>query len=139
MGEPFKTVATLHAPEKFGKNERIRGRQNRTINEQNSRIADLKEQLRKTKPSNNSLPALSSREMGLERRVQEFEGIEKILSPPMAEIAKKHSASKDTHLREQEIPVQWILEQKAFSGVIMKYSKVLSRTPEQVIAETEQA
>jgi hypothetical protein len=139
VSEFFKTAATLHVLEKLGENERTQDRQNRTIDEQNSRIADLEEQLRKAKPSDNSLPAPSGREMDLERRVQELEGIEKILSLPMAEIAKKHPAFKDTYLREQEILAQWILKQKAFSEVAMEYGKALSKTPEQVAAEAEQA
>ena len=45
MSEFFKTAATLHVLEKLGENERTQDRQNRTIDEQNSRIADLEEQL----------------------------------------------------------------------------------------------
>ncbi|WP_080962020.1 hypothetical protein [Chromobacterium subtsugae] len=139
MSEFFKTAATLHVLEKLGENERVQDRQNRTIDDQNNRIADLEEQLRKAKPLDNSLPAPSSREMDLERRVQELEGLEYLLSRPMAEIAQKIPAFKDTYLKEQEILAQWILKQKAFAEIAMQYGQALGKTPDQVTAEANQA
>ena len=138
MSEFFKTAATLHALEKLGESERIQDRHNRTIDDQNSRIADLEEQLRRARVQDNYLPAPSGREMDLERRVQELESIEFLLSRPMAEIAQRIPAFKDTYLKEREIFAQCILAQKAFAEIAMQYGQALGKTPDQVTSEARQ-
>lgn len=135
----FKTAATLHVLEKLGDNEKTQAKQSQTISDQNNKIADLEEQLKQAKKANDtSLPAPSGREMDLEKRVQELENIEELLSKPMKEIAQKSGAFKETYLKQQELMAQFIVSQRAFKEIAMKYGQALGKTPEQVANEAKQ-
>lgn len=136
----FKTAATLHALEKVADNERAQAKQNQIINEQNDRITGLEEELRRARRANdNYLPAPSGREMDLERKVQELGDIENLLARPMKEIAEKNFFFKHTYMKQQELLSNWMVSQKAFHEIALRYGKALGKSVEEVLVEVRQA
>ncbi|RSZ56417.1 hypothetical protein HF313_28720 [Massilia atriviolacea] len=55
----------------------------------------------------------------------------------MVEISEKNGNFKETYLQEQSVLAQWIVSQRAFKELAMKYGKALGKTIEDVLQESE--
>ena len=60
-----------------------------------------------------------------------------LLSKPMAEIAAQHGGFKAAYEKQQEMLASWIVSQRAFKEIAMKYGKMVGKTPEEVIEEVK--
>ena len=53
----------------------------------------------------------------------------------MAEIAAKNGRFRETYDKQQEMLADWIVSQRAFKELAMKYGALAGKTPEQINAE----
>lgn len=103
--------------------------------EKNNQIRNQQAEINRLKNEANGVAPPSQNEIALEERVKELEELENLLSKPMKEIAQKNGAFKETYLKQQELMAQFIVSQRAFKEIAMKYGKELGKTPEQVANE----
>ncbi|GGH63784.1 hypothetical protein GCM10010975_29940 [Comamonas phosphati] len=107
--------------------------------ERDNQLKNQQAEINRLRNEANGIAPPSQQEIALRERVAKLEEIESLLNRPMAEIAQKIPAFKDTYLKEQEILAQWILKQKAFAEIAMQYGQALGKTPDQVTTEANEA
>jgi hypothetical protein len=84
----------------------------------------------------NSLESEITEEFKKRKALEEENKIYKdLLCKPMAEIAEKNGNFKETYIKQQAAFSEWIVSQRSFKELSMKYGRDVGKTPEQVIAE----
>lgn len=151
MSDFLKTIGAIHVAEKLGSQGRALDSQNNKINEldetvdglkkvileKDKEIARLKEDLKFTE---NLVVEIQEREKKYIREVKkESEETEEyyrgLLSKPMNEIAKHNGNFKETYEKQQVLLADWIVSQKAFREVAMKYGTKEGKTKEEINEE----
>lgn len=73
------------------------------------------------------------------KKVQELEQqvdyYRQLLSKPFAEIASKHQKFKETYEAQQEFIADWMVSQKAFKEIAIKYGRDAGKSKEEIIQE----
>ena len=122
MSDFLNTLGTLHTLEKMGE-------QGRTIDRQGRALDNMGDALRRSQED------AGMAEAGAAFQRNRANELEALLSKPMAEIAAKNGRFRETYDKQQEMLADWILSQRAFKELAMKYGKLAGKTPEEIQAE----
>ncbi|CAJ0733741.1 hypothetical protein [Ralstonia pickettii] len=122
MSDFLKTIGTLHVLEKTGEQSRAIERQGIELERQQQAVRDAQRDAGMAEGNANFH----------RRRAEEYE---ELLAKPMAEIAAKNGRFRETYDKQQEMLADWILSQRAFKELAMKYGKLAGKTPEEIQAE----
>ncbi|MDM8356177.1 hypothetical protein [Pandoraea communis] len=139
MSEFLKSVAVLGALDEAGRRAgQVRELEN-TNQEKDSKIADLE---RKTKTQSQDeafnrglIQGLREENEDLRREIEELRDYEELLSKPMKEIAQHHGGFRQAYEAQQKLISNWIVSQRAFKEVAMKYGIQAGKTREEIQAE----
>ncbi|VDD85045.1 unnamed protein product [Enterobius vermicularis] len=122
MSDFLNYTAGLHALEKIGEQGRAIDKQNRALREANDDLHRAK--------YNEDISRIEA-----DRIKKENNEYKALLSKPFAEIAAKDGRFKENYEKQQELLAAWIVSQRAFKEVAMKYGKLAGKTPEEIQAE----
>lgn len=136
MSEFLKSVAVLGALDEAGRRAgQVRELEN-TNQDKDSKIADLE---RKAKTQSQDEAFNRGLIQGLREENEDLraenERYKALLSKPMHEIAERHGGFKQAYHAQQKLLSNWIVSQKAFKEVAMKYGMGAGKTPEEIQAE----
>lgn len=110
--------------------------QDNTIDKQNKALKEKNEALQEAEHKAGMEEA--AWEFERRRRVeleQENKQLKELLAKPMHEIAAKDGNFKGAYEKQQEMLADWIVSQRAFKEMAMKYGKLAGKTPEEINAE----
>ncbi|EKS9800426.1 MAG: hypothetical protein QM625_24035 [Ralstonia sp.] len=122
MSDFLNTIGTLHTLEKMGE-------QGRTIDRQGRALDSMGDALRRSQED------AGMAEAGAAFQRNRANELEALLSKPMAEIAAKNGRFRETYEKQQELLSNWVLSQRAFKELAMKYGALAGKTPEEIQAE----
>ena len=114
MSDFLNTIGTLHTLEKMGE-------QGRTIDRQGRALDNMGDALRRSQED------AGMAEAGAAFQRNRANELEALLSKPMAEIAAKNGRFRETYDKQQEMLASWIVSQRAFKELAMKYGAWLAR------------
>ncbi len=129
MSDFLKYTAGLAVLDKLNSQDDTIDKQNRALKETN---AALEEAQRKAGLEEAAWEFERRRRVELE---QENQQLKDLLCKPMAEIAAKNGNFRATYETQQELLASWVLSQRAFKEVAMKYGALAGKTPEEIQAE----
>ncbi|NMV41763.1 hypothetical protein [Ralstonia insidiosa] len=72
------------------------------------------------------------RRVELEKEVKQYK---MLLSKPLHEIAAQNDNFRSAYEKQQEMMADWIISQRAFREIAMKYGAMAGKTPEEIKAE----
>lgn len=75
----------------------------------------------------------------LEEKEKEIQRYKDLLAKPMIEIAEQSGAFKETYEEQQNLLAKWIVSQRAFKDIAMKYGQMAGKTPEEIQSELNEA
>lgn len=75
----------------------------------------------------------------LEEKEKEIQRYKDLLAKPMIEIAEQSGAFKETYEEQQNLLAKWIVSQRAFKDIAMKYGQMAGKTPEEIQSELSEA
>ncbi|WP_244855870.1 hypothetical protein [Ralstonia mannitolilytica] len=119
-------TAGLHALEKIGEQGRAIDKQNRALREANDDLHRAK--------YNEDISRIEA-----DRIKKENNEYKALLSKPFAEIAAKDGRFKENYEKQQELLAAWIVSQRAFKEVAMKYGQAMGKSSEEVLSEFQAA
>ncbi|CAJ0733518.1 hypothetical protein [Ralstonia pickettii] len=122
MSDFLNTIGTLHTLEKMGE-------QGRTIDRQGRALDSMGDALRRSQED------AGMAEAGAAFQRNRANELEALLSKPMAEIAAKNGRFRETYEKQQELIADWIVSQRAFKELAMKYGQLAGKTPEEIQKE----
>lgn len=122
MSEFLKTIGALHVLDKIGSQDNI-------ISDQNDALNRKSEQVRKAQYD------ADMADIGAEFHKKEAEKYKKLLAKPMHIIAEESGAFREAYEKQQEMLASWVVSQRAFKELAMKYGKLAGKTPEEINAE----
>ncbi|MCA8351449.1 hypothetical protein [Burkholderia cepacia] len=122
MSDFLKTIGTLTVLDKVGEQGRTIDRQGRALDDMGDALRDAKDDVSRAKA-------------GAEFQRNRANELEALLAKPMAEIAAKNGRFRETYDKQQEMLADWIVSQRAFKELAMKYGALAGKTPEQINAE----
>lgn len=126
MSDFLKTIGTLHVLEKTGEQSRAIERQGIELERQQQAVRDAQRNAGMAEGNANFH----------RRRAEEYE---ELLAKPMAEIAAKDGRFRETYEKQQELLASWIVSQRAFKELAMKYGALAGKTREEINAESDAA
>ena len=126
MSDFLNTIGTLHTLEKMGE-------QGRTIDRQGRALDNMGDALRRSQED------AGMAEAGAAFQRNRANELEALLSKPMAEIAAKNGRFRETYDKQQEMLASWIVSQRAFKELAMKYGALAGKTREEINAESDAA
>ena len=110
--------------------------------EKNTQIENMQAEINRLKldsrPSGKP-PEVVDLEEDVRKLEQERIQYEHLLSLPMREIAKKNYKFKETYFKQQQILTDFIVSQKAYKEIAMRYGSQMNKTPEEVEQDARQA
>ncbi|MHA6860384.1 hypothetical protein [Ralstonia pseudosolanacearum] len=122
MSDFLKTIGTLHTLDKLGEQGRTIDRQGRALDRMGDALDEANSDIGKEKAAKSFYK-------------NEAEKYKDLLSRPMHVIAEQSGAFKETYEKQQEMLADWIVSQRAFRELAMKYGKLVGKTPEEIKAE----
>lgn len=122
MSDFLKYTTALHVLEKTGEQSRAIERQGIELERQQQAVRDAQRDAGMAEGNANFQ----------RRRAEEYE---ELLAKPMAAIAAKDGRFRETYEKQQELLADWIVSQRAFKEMAMKYGALAGKTPEQINAE----
>lgn len=150
-GEFLETIAAIHVAEKIGSQERAIDSKNNKINtldeavdslkkdilERDKEIARLKVEL---KFAEDLVVEVQERERKYSKSIKkESDELEEyyrgLLCKPMNEIARHNVNFRETYERQQFLLADWIVSQKAFREVAMRYGTKAGKTIQEINEE----
>ncbi|CAG2142587.1 Uncharacterised protein [Ralstonia mannitolilytica] len=126
MSDFLNYTAGLHALEKIGEQGRAIDKQNRALREANDDLHRAK--------YNEDISRIEA-----DRIKKENNEYKALLSKPFAEIAAKDGRFKENYEKQQELLAAWIVSQRAFKEVAMKYGQAMGKSSEEVLSEFQAA
>ncbi|EGY66264.1 MULTISPECIES: hypothetical protein [Ralstonia] len=126
MSDFLNYTAGLHALDKIGEQGRAIERQSGEIQRQQQALQGAKH-------------AVGLAEAGEEYERKRANEYKALLSKPFAEIAAKDGRFKENYEKQQELLAAWIVSQRAFKEVAMKYGQAMGKSSEEVLSEFQAA
>lgn len=73
----------------------------------------------------------------LRGKIEELQEYDELLARPLHEIAAKHGAFRERWEEQQALLAKWIVSQRAFKDLAMKYGTQAGKTPEEIQNELD--
>ncbi|NMV41762.1 hypothetical protein [Ralstonia insidiosa] len=129
MSDFLKYTASLAVLDKLDTQGNTIDRQNKALKEQG---AALEEAQNKAGMEEAAWEFERRRRVELEEEVKQYK---MLLSKPLHEIAAQNDNFRGAYEKQQEMLSNWVLSQRAFKELAMKYGALAGKTPEEIQAE----